>query len=58
MDLDVLQNVIAALDHVTVTGLSNMNRILGCAQALQRLVQEEAAKQAVTQKKGENVNGG
>ncbi len=60
--LQVLQNVIAALDKVTVTGLDNMDRILGCAQALEKLVREEATKQMKDAKKepkkGEKVNGG
>ena len=53
--LQVLQNVIAALDKVTVTGLDNMDRILGCAQALENLVRDEAAKQVAkdAKKKGE-----
>ena len=53
--LQVLQNVIAALDKVTVTGLDNIGRILGCAQALENLVRDEAAKQVAkdAKKKGE-----
>lgn len=45
-NIALIQTVIRTLDSIPVQGLEPMNRLLGCAKALQQLLAEAAASNA------------
>lgn len=52
---DVIQIVINTLDSVEVRGKDNMSKLLGCIQALEKII--EQARNETQSEDGEAING-